>query len=47
MKLKDRERWEEASRRSLARAGEFTWAESARQLVDVAHDIVAQRRGKK
>jgi glycosyltransferase involved in cell wall biosynthesis len=46
-KLKDRERWEEASRRSLARSREFTWDESARQLVDVAHDIIAQRRGKK
>lgn len=46
MGLRDRERWEEASRRSLARAGEFTWDASARQLVDVAHDIVAQRRGK-
>ena len=30
------ERWEEASRRSLARAREFSWDESARQLVDVA-----------
>jgi glycosyltransferase involved in cell wall biosynthesis len=44
-KLQDRERWEETSRRSVDRAGEFTWDESARQLVDVAHDIVAQRRG--
>ena len=44
--LDDRERWEEISRRSVARAREFSWEESARQLVDVAHDIVAQRRGK-
>jgi glycosyltransferase involved in cell wall biosynthesis len=46
MKLQDREHWEQASRRSLARAREFTWDESARQLVDVAH-VVAQRRGRK
>ena len=45
-KLDDREWWEETSRRSVARAREFSWEESARQLVDVAHDIVAQRRGK-
>ncbi len=45
-KLQDRERWEETSRRSVERAGEFNWDESARQLVDVAHDIVAQRGGK-
>jgi glycosyltransferase involved in cell wall biosynthesis len=43
-KLQDRERWEEASRRSVDRAREFTWDESARQLVDVAHDIIAERR---
>ena len=29
------------SRRSVARAAEFSWDESARQLVDVARDIVA------
>jgi hypothetical protein len=44
MKLQDPERWQEASRCSLARARQFTWDESARQLVDAAHDIIAQRR---
>jgi glycosyltransferase involved in cell wall biosynthesis len=47
VKLQDRSHWEEASRRSIAQAGEFTWDESARQLVDVAHDIVARRNGTK
>jgi glycosyltransferase involved in cell wall biosynthesis len=46
-KLQDQAQWEEASRRSLARAREFTWDESARELVDVAHDIIAQRRSRK
>ncbi|MDQ0678259.1 glycosyltransferase involved in cell wall biosynthesis [Arthrobacter pascens] len=41
--LRDDERWQEASRHSVARAQEFSWDESARQLVDVAHDVVAMR----
>ena len=42
-KLRDDEHWQDVSRRSVARAAEFSWDESARQLVDVAHDIVATR----
>ena len=45
-KLQDAEHWREVSRRSVARAGHFSWDESARQLVDVTHDIVARRRGR-
>lgn len=44
-KLRDGEHWQDVSRRSVARAAEFSWDESARQLVDVAHDIVAARSG--
>jgi glycosyltransferase involved in cell wall biosynthesis len=46
-KLRDDEHWQEVSRRSVARAAEFSWDESARQLVDVAHDIVAARSRRK
>ncbi len=42
--LQDSVRWQEISRRCVARAREFSWDESARQLVDVAHDIVLRRR---
>lgn len=42
--LRDERHWQEMSRRSLARAGEFSWDESARQLVEAAHEIVAKRR---
>jgi glycosyltransferase involved in cell wall biosynthesis len=42
-KLRDDEHWQEVSRLSVARAREFSWDESARQLVDVAHDIVTMR----
>lgn len=35
--------WQEVSRQSVARAAEFSWDESARQLVDVAHDIKVMR----
>lgn len=42
--LQDNGRWEELSRRCVARAREFTWDESARQLVDVAHEIMVRRR---
>lgn len=45
--LQDPVRWADASRRSVVRAGEFTWEQSARQLVDVAHGIVARRRWKR
>lgn len=43
-RLQDEPHWQDASRRSVERAREFSWDESARQLVDVAHDIVARRR---
>lgn len=42
-KLRDDAHWQQVSRRSVARAREFSWDESARQLVDVAHDIMARR----
>ncbi|MFM9274585.1 glycosyltransferase family 4 protein [Pseudarthrobacter sp. NKDBFgelt] len=42
--LQDNGHWEELSRRCVARAREFTWDESARQLVDVAHEIMVRRR---
>ena len=42
--LQDEPHWQDASRRSVHRAREFSWDESARQLVDVAHDIMARRR---
>jgi glycosyltransferase involved in cell wall biosynthesis len=47
VKLRDDHHWQDVSRRSVARAAEFSWDESARQLVDVAHDIVANRSGRK
>ncbi|HET7140285.1 MAG TPA: glycosyltransferase family 1 protein [Arthrobacter sp.] len=43
-KLRDDAHWQDVSRRSVARAQEFSWDESAQQLVDVAHDIMARRR---
>ena len=42
--LQDNAGWEDFSRRSVARAREFSWDESARQLVDVAHELVVRRR---
>ncbi|MCU1433394.1 MAG: mannosyltransferase [Pseudarthrobacter sp.] len=45
--LRDNGHWQDVSRRSVARAAEFSWDESARQLVDVAHDIVATRSQRK
>ncbi|TLM87574.1 glycosyltransferase family 1 protein [Pseudarthrobacter sp. NamE5] len=42
--LQDNTRWQDFSRRSLARAQEFSWDESARQLVEVAHEVVQRRR---
>jgi len=35
--------WRNASRCSVARAGQFSWDESARQLVDVAAEVLALR----
>jgi glycosyltransferase involved in cell wall biosynthesis len=37
--------WQEASRKSVARANEFSWDASARQLVDVAAEVLKRRRG--
>jgi glycosyltransferase involved in cell wall biosynthesis len=42
-KLRDDQHWQEVSRLSVERAQQFSWEESARQLVDVAHDIVSMR----
>ncbi|WP_332760196.1 glycosyltransferase family 4 protein [Pseudarthrobacter sp.] len=42
-KLRDDAHWQQVSRRSVARAQGFSWDESAQQLVDVAHDIMARR----
>ncbi|MDT0168757.1 glycosyltransferase family 1 protein [Pseudarthrobacter sp. BRE9] len=42
--LQDAVHWQDMSRRSLARASEFSWDESARQLVDAAHEVAAKRR---
>ncbi|MDI3194935.1 glycosyltransferase family 1 protein [Pseudarthrobacter sp. AL07] len=42
-RLRDAAHWQQVSRRSVARAREFSWDESAQQLVDVAHDIMARR----
>jgi glycosyltransferase involved in cell wall biosynthesis len=46
-KLRDQQHWQDVSRRSVARAAEFSWDESARELVDTAHDIVAARSRRK
>lgn len=43
-KLRNDAHWQDVSRRSVARAQEFSWDESAQQLVDVAGDIMARRR---
>lgn len=42
-KLRNDAHWQDVSRRSVARAREFSWEESAQQLVDVARDIMARR----
>jgi glycosyltransferase involved in cell wall biosynthesis len=42
-KLRNDAHWQDVSRRSVARAREFSWDESAQQLVDVARDIMARR----
>ena len=41
--LQENVRWQDFSRRSVVRAAEFSWDESARQLVDVAHEIMVRR----
>lgn len=41
--LQDSVRWQDISRRSVVRAREFSWDESARQLVDAAHEIMVRR----
>ena len=43
-RLRDDAHWQDMSRRSIARAREFSWDESARQLVDAAHEVMAKRR---
>lgn len=43
-KLRDDAHWQQVSRRSVARAREFSWDESAQQLVGVVHDVMARRR---
>ena len=45
--LEDEDVWKAASRRSVERAADFTWDESARQLLAVAEEVVAIRRRKK
>ena len=43
-RLQDDAHWQDMSRRSIARASEFSWDESARQLVDAAQEVMAKRR---
>jgi glycosyltransferase involved in cell wall biosynthesis len=42
-KLRDDAHWQQVSHRSVARAQQFSWDESAQQLVDVARDIMVRR----
>ncbi|UKA73696.1 glycosyltransferase family 4 protein [Arthrobacter sp. FW306-07-I] len=42
-RLQDDAHWQDLSRRSIARASEFSWDESARQLVEAAHEVMAKR----
>jgi glycosyltransferase involved in cell wall biosynthesis len=44
--LGDGHHWQGVSRRSVERANEFSWDESARQLVDVAAEVMALRAAK-
>jgi hypothetical protein len=39
--------WQARARRSLERAADFSWDESARRLVEVAEEAVAIRRRNK
>ncbi|MDP9887851.1 glycosyltransferase family 4 protein [Pseudarthrobacter enclensis] len=41
--LQDGAHWKDLSGRSVARAAQFSWDESARQLVDAAHEVMAKR----
>jgi len=41
--LRDRQFWQKRSRRSVERAADFSWEDSARQLLSVAEEIVAMR----
>jgi glycosyltransferase involved in cell wall biosynthesis len=43
--LGDGRHWQDVSRRSVERANEFSWEASARQLVDVAAEVMALRAG--
>ncbi|MET3920648.1 glycosyltransferase family 1 protein [Arthrobacter sp. UYEF20] len=45
-KLEEPELWKERSRRSVERAADFSWDESARRLLAVAEEAVALRRGR-
>ncbi len=45
--LEDGELWQARSRRSVERAADFNWDESARQLLAVAEEIVAMRSRKR
>ncbi len=42
--LQDAQRWQDASRHSVERAQEFSWENSARQLVAAAEEVMARRR---
>jgi len=45
--LRDRQFWQKCSRRSVERAADFSWEDSARQLLSVAEEIVAMRSRKR
>ncbi|BAS18232.1 glycosyl transferase, group 1 [Arthrobacter sp. Hiyo8] len=45
--LEDGKLWQARSRRSVERAADFNWDESARQLLAVAEEIVAMRSRKR
>ena len=45
--LEDPTVWEERSRRSVKRAAEFSWDDSAGRLLQVAEEVAAQRRQRK
>jgi glycosyltransferase involved in cell wall biosynthesis len=47
MALENEELWRARSRRSVERAADFNWDESARQLLAVADEVVAMRRRKR
>lgn len=43
MELADDNHWQDVSRRSVERAHDFSWADSAQQLVHLAADVMARR----